>query len=460
MPLPPYQRPMYDDRGSTARMSDLILRRGQIQADLALRQGDTSARLAQNLGSIASGTMADLVSLAEKRKAQERQARLDDEAAQDRAQRRELVGRQIQQADDAMATQATKAREERSFHTILGRLGTREGGLNWDEAEKEFAAQGMTHLIPRVREYRGRLEKEAAELQAARLRAAQQEGLILGLTVDTLKATGGDKDPTGFALGLGALTDAKVLSQGQALRYWQQVEDEAQGDSAKASAAIQRIVREAEQAAAPFRKAEPPKAPTIRTAGRSVVSVDPTGTKATVLYTDPVREGRDSGGDGAPKPLTNAQRIAANNTYQRDLGNAEEAARQAIARERERILRAAPDTDLDTDPTFRAFKEDIYTKLEQDKATAQRAYRENIQWTPGPHNQGRDMANRPERDMTSARPQPAPADPRQAPPPQSMQALEAQAQSLMAQYRREMDPTRKEQLKQELLALRRQATGR
>lgn len=453
MPLPPYQRPMYDDRGSTARMSDLILRRGQIQADLALRQGDTSARLAQNLGSIASGTMADLVSLAEKRKAQERQARLDDEAAQDRAQRRELVGRQIQQADDAMATQATKAREERSFHTILGRLGTREGGLNWDEAEKEFAAQGMTHLIPRVREYRGRLEKEAAELQAARLRAAQQEGLILGLTVDTLKATGGDSDPTGFALGLGALTEAKVLSPEQALRYWQQVEEAAQGDPAKASAAIQRIVREAEQAAAPFRKAEPPKGPTIRTAGRSVVSVDPTGTKATVLYTDPAREGRGSGGDeDGVKPATARTARA---TYERAIAdiNADEATqlanRDLTPEQRTAIQRAA---ETRRRGAKRAFDATTGTPLAPSASGSVAA--------GAVAGSGRDMANRPERDTTPVQPQPAPADPRQGPPPQSMQALEAQAQALMAAYRREMDPTRKEQLKQELLALRRQATGR
>lgn len=457
MPLPPYQRPMYDDRGSTARMSDLILRRGQIQADLALRQGDTSARLAQNLGSIASGTMADLVSLAEKRKAQERQARLDDEAAQDRAQRRELVGRQIQQADDAMATQATKAREERSFHTILGRLGTREGGLNWDEAEKEFAAQGMTHLIPRVREYRGRLEKEAAELQSARLRAAQQEGLILGLTVDTLKATGGDSDPTGFALGLGALTDAKVLSQEQALRYWQQVEEAAQGDPAKASAAIQRIVREAEQAAAPFRKAEPrPSGFNLSDSSARYEYGDdgkPVRVATGPLYGVRTGRGGDGGDEDGVKPSTARTARA---TYERTLAEISADTATALANpqltveQRTAIQQAAETRRRGAKRAFDAAT----------GATLAPAAAGNVAAGTVTAGSGRDMANRPERDTTPVRSQPAPVDPRQGPPPQSMQALEAQAQALMAAYRREMDPTRKEQLKQELLALRRQATGR
>lgn len=410
MPLPPYQRPMYDDRGATARMSDLILRRGQIQADLALRQGDTSARLAHNLGNIASGTMADLVSLSEKRKAQERQARLDKEAEFDRAQQRQVRDLQIRNADAEMADRGRKASEERSFNTILGRYGTREGGINWDEAEKEFAAQGMTHLIPRVREYRGRLEKEAAELQAARLRAAQQEGLILGLTVDTLKATGGDSDPTGFALGLGALTDAKVLSQEEALRYWQQVEDEAQGDPAKASAAIQRIVREAEQAAAPFRKAEPPKGPTIRTAGRSVVSVDPTGTKATVLYTDPARE--SGGDDDGVKPSTARTARA---TYERAIAdiNADEATQLATPNltpeQRTAIQRAAETRRRGAKRAFDAAT----------GATLAPAAAGNVAAGTVTAGSGRDMANRPERDTTPVQPQPAPGDPRQGPPPQA-----------------------------------------
>lgn len=422
MPLPPYQRPMYDDRGSTARMSDLILRRGQIQADLALRQGDTSARLAQNLGSIASGTMADLVSLSEKRKADQRQARLDDEAAKDRAQRRDLVGRQIKQADDAMATQATKAHEERSFNTILGRFGTREGGINWDEAEKEFAAQGMTHLIPRVREYRGRLEKEAAELQAARLRAAQQEGLILGLTVDTLKATGGDSDPTGFALGLGALTDAKVLSQEQALRYWQQVEDEAQGDPAKASAAIQRIVQEAEQAAAPFRKAEPRSRYGSGEFGSYLNALEDAQGKPLSPSQIETARGKWTAAGRAPasgeadddsvKPSTARTARA---TYERAVAdiNADEATQLAnpdLNEAQRAAIRQAAETRRRG--AKRAFDAATGATLAPSASGSVAAG----QVTAG---SGRDMANRPERDTTPVRPQPAPADPRQAPPPQA-----------------------------------------
>ena len=59
----PFVRPIYDNRESTARMSDLIRLRGQSEANALRRQGENSANLWSNIGQIAGNTMADLITI-------------------------------------------------------------------------------------------------------------------------------------------------------------------------------------------------------------------------------------------------------------------------------------------------------------------------------------------------------------------------------------------------------------
>jgi hypothetical protein len=72
----PYQRPLYDDRASSARMSDLIRNRGAIAADQQARSGQIWGGYTQQMGNTVARSLADVA----------RARNYEAETAKDRAQ--------------------------------------------------------------------------------------------------------------------------------------------------------------------------------------------------------------------------------------------------------------------------------------------------------------------------------------------------------------------------------------
>lgn len=161
----PYQRDVYDSSRGTARIADLIARRGETQARLALQRGDIAARTASDLAGIATNTIGSLVQRSAQQKAQKaadaRQAEADE-------RRRVMEGRQDEEWQQRQAQGAAQGAESAAKNRALIQKPDGTWGYDMDLLASSLKEAGLAERLPAIRASIMEIEDATIRHQAAK----------------------------------------------------------------------------------------------------------------------------------------------------------------------------------------------------------------------------------------------------------------------------------------------------
>lgn len=161
----PYQRDVYDSSRGTARIADLIARRGEMQARLALQRGDIAARTASDVAGIAQQTIGSLVQRSEQQKAQKaadaRQAEADE-------RRRVMEGRQDTEWQQRQAQSAAQGAESAAKNRALIQKPDGTWGYDMDLLASSLKEAGLGDRLPAIRSSIMEIEEATIKHQAAK----------------------------------------------------------------------------------------------------------------------------------------------------------------------------------------------------------------------------------------------------------------------------------------------------
>lgn len=381
MAVAPLYTTPYDPSYGTARMSELVRRRGDIQAQSALAQGAARAQMGNAIGQGVSGLMSDLVRYSQ---VQQEQKRRDEELGL----RKQLVESQL--SDREMARQARAA--EDAFTAQWNEYMqapdvTPEDVVAW--AKSKGRADKVPELLKRMTDI------DAGLAQHQRL-AAEQETLRRELLADAGKAI----DDGGNTVDVAMTTFSRLVKKG-ALKeddvtpYLSQV---ARAAAAGQEAVVIKDIATKLMGQSSRYAPKPPKIeqidPTkdvyidgvLQTPGTPrpdmrVVSPGSTLTRdGKPIYTNPRAPSGEGGKSTAPKPEDYREAAAKKD---RAIKANEDKANMLILQERNRRLKlGATDAVLAKDTDFQAFKTDIWNQKQQQDLAAIEAYRSETGWTP------------------------------------------------------------------------------
>lgn len=352
-----YQREVYDGSRGTGRMSDLLMRRGEIQARAALQRGDIAAQTAQNLASIvgqtATGIARNVQEQREQAAAAERQKKID--ARNDEVfgwQRNEQMRRETAQKQADAATG-----QELNERVTSAQYVRADGSYDVDGLKKAFDEAGIADRFPSVLEKIKRTEATSLQFKTAQMAFAKAQAGF----VDDLAATAQHV----ISLGVDPMTAvrtqvAKAKASGMDAAMVDDILKQAEAAPDKIPALLSSLRRPDDK----------PKEPKVYKEGD--VIVNPDGTERKIPKTRAPGEGGDAG-------MTVGQRNAAERDKQSRLADAERLARKkvddAAGLLREKDALGEPKLSRQE---FDRIKAEAYAQLNEDKRRIQAGYEAQV----------------------------------------------------------------------------------